>query len=157
MFPDPAPPLLPVLDAANLFSDADLRKIEAARKSISRRFPQFQWRICSISLPPETSLPVFGFWLLNACPLHDGETARQRASTILLLINARTGQAAIIPGYGAEAWLSDFDWRAILKTMAGPWREKNMSDLILRFFKSSRDSLEISWKRCGSGKSKEVL
>ena len=32
MFPDTPPPLLPVLDAANLFSDTDLRKIEAARK-----------------------------------------------------------------------------------------------------------------------------
>lgn len=157
MFPDSPPPLLPILDAANLFNEADLHKIEAARKSISRRFPQFQWRICSVSLAHETSLPLFGFWLLNACPLNDGETARQRASTILLLINARSGQAAVIPGYAAEPYLSDYDWMAILKTMVEPWRTKNRADLIIRFFKCSRHHLELAWNRCGTGISNEVF
>lgn len=157
MFPDPPPPLLPILDAASLFSKSDIRKIEAARGTISRRFPQFQWRICSVSLAHETSLPLFGFWLLNACPLNDGETSKQRDSTLLLLINARTGQAAVIPGYVAEPYLSDYNWQTILKTMAEPWLAKNMSDAIIRFFKSSRQHLELAWKRYGRGKSNEVF
>ncbi len=152
LFPDPPPPLLPILDAAGILTDDGIQKIESAREKIGRRFPQFQWRICSVCLPKETSLPVFGFWLLNACPLHPGETAENRAWTILLLINAATGQAAVIPGYSAEPFLSSDEWKSILSNMINPWRAKNPVEAILRFLKCSRTQLELVWKLHGTRK-----
>ncbi|MEO5917759.1 MAG: TPM domain-containing protein [Luteolibacter sp.] len=150
IFPDPPPPLLPILDAAGIFKDRDLRKIESARDAVSRRFPQFQWRICSVGLPRETRLSLFGFWLLNACPFHENETLEERAWTILLLVNADTGQAAVIPGYAAEPFLSDDEWKTILATMAESWRAGKPADAIVRFFNGSREQLNRAWRRFGS-------
>ena len=116
IFPDPPPPLLPILDAAGLFNDRDLRKIESARSAMHARFPQFRWKICSLFLPPEKRLPLFGFWLLNVCPFHGDETDEERAWTVLLLINAANGQVAAVPGYAAEPFLSDDESRPMAHT-----------------------------------------
>lgn len=153
MFAGEPPPLLPILDAVELLKQSDIRKIEAARESLRRRFPQFQWLICTVSLPPETSLPLFGFWLLNACPLHDKETIEHRASTILLLINAGSGQAAAIPAYAAEPYFSNDEWKTILATMAAPWRSGKPAEAIIRFFESSRSHLDRAWKSYGARRS----
>ncbi len=150
MFSDSPPPLLPILDAAGLLKDNDIRKIESARDVLRRRFPQFHWRICTVSLPQDTSLPVFGFWLLNACPLHLNETEDERSWTILLLINADSGQAAAIPGYAAEPFFSDDEWGSILATMAEPWQARRPAEAIIRFFKSSRSRLDRAWKLYGA-------
>ena len=109
MFSEEAPPLLPVLDAAGIWSSADIRRIESAREKLRRRFPQIQWRVCTVDLAEGTKLPVFGFWLLNAGERYVGETDNDRAWTILLLIDAASGQAAVVPGYGAERCLDDAD------------------------------------------------
>ena len=153
MFPDQPPPFLPILDAAGILKPDDVRKIEAARERLRRRFPQFHWRICTVILPPETRLPVFGFWLLNVCPLGEGETADDRASTVLLLINADSGQAAVVPGYAAESCLSDDAWKVVLTTMAGPWRAGKPAEAIIRFFTTTRSHLERAWKSYGVRKS----
>lgn len=147
MFPEPPPPLLPILDAAGILSESDLRKIESARDGLRRPFPQFQWRIFTVRTPREASLPLLGFWLLNACPLSENETAGQRAWTVLLLINADSGQAAVIPGYAAENHLSDDEWEAVIATMAGPWRLGKPAEAIVRFFESSRIHLKRAWRR----------
>lgn len=149
MFPDCPPPFLPILDAAGILKPNDVRKIEAARDSLRRRFPQFHWQVCTVILSPETRLPVFGFWLLNVCPLGEMEAADDRASTILLLINADSGQAAVIPGYAAESCLSDDVWKAILTSMAGPWRDGNPAEAIIQFFVNTRSQLERAWKSYG--------
>ncbi len=150
LFPDPPPPLLPILDAAGLLRDGDLRKIQLERDSLRRRFPQFHWRICTVSLPDGTGLPVFGFWLLNACPLHESETAEDRAATFLLLVDAASGQAAVIPGYAAEPYLSDDDWKIVLTAMTAPWQAGNPAEAIVAFFKASRRHLDAAWKRYGA-------
>lgn len=153
MFPDNPPPFLPILDAAGILKPGDVHQIEVARESLRRRFPQFRWWICSVILPPETRLPVFGFWLLNVCPLGEGETADDRASTVLLLINADSGQAAVIPGYAVESCLSDDSWKAVLTTMTGPWQAGRPAEAIIRFFTNTRSHLEGAWKSYGARKS----
>ncbi len=150
MFSDSPPPLLPILDAMGLWNESELKKIEAARDSLSRSYPQFQWRICTVSLPPDTQLPLFGFWLLNACPLHEKETSEERAWTVLLLIDFASGKAAVIPGYAAESCLADDDWQKSLNAMGNQWQSGNTADAVVEFFKSSRGHLDESWKFNGS-------
>ncbi|MEO7098323.1 MAG: hypothetical protein ABI162_03095 [Luteolibacter sp.] len=150
LFPGSPPPLLPILDAMGIWNDSDIQKIEAARESLRKRFPQLHWRVCTVGLPPETPLPVFGFWLLNACPLLENETSEDRAWTILLLIDVESGQAAAIPGYAAETCLADEEWQKALDAMAGPWQSGKTADAVVEFFKNSRSRLDESWKRNGS-------
>ncbi len=153
MFSDSPPPLLPILDAMGLWTESDLKKIEAERNSLRRRFPQFQWRICTVRLPPDAQLPLFGFWLLNACPLHEKETYEERAWTVLLLIDLASGRAAVIPGYAAETCLADDDWQKSLIAMASRWESGNTADAVVEFFKSSSSHLDESWKFNGSRRS----
>lgn len=153
LFPDDPPPLLPVLDAVGLLPEDGVRKIGSAVERLRRRFPQFHWKICIVNLPAGSSLPVFGFWLLNTSPLHDKETGVDRAWTILLLINAASGQAAVIPGYGADPFLADDEWKSALSHMAGPWRSGKPVEAILCFFKGARASLDHAWKRYGARRS----
>jgi hypothetical protein len=150
MFSDTPPPLLPILDAAGILKAKDFSKIEAARERLHRRFPQFRWRICTVTLPPETRLPVFGFWLLNMCPLDSAETREDRASTVLLLINAASGQVSAIPGYAVESYLSDDTWKLILQEMAESWQRGKSCEAIVRFFTATLNQLEIAWASYGS-------
>jgi hypothetical protein len=147
MFSDTPPPLLPILDAAGIWNSGELRKIETARDEVRRRFPQIQWRICTVILPPETNLSLFGFWLMNACPLHDTETPEERAWSVLLLIDQATGHAATIPGYSAESCLTDDCWKDAIATMAPLWRAGKTADAVAAFFRSSRSHLEAAWKK----------
>lgn len=149
LFPQPPPPLLPVLDAACIFSDRDVWRIDQARGRLHRRFPQFQWRVCTVDLLPGTDLSVFGFWLLNVCPLYRHEKAEDRAGTLLLLINSGTGEVAAVPGYAVEHVLSDDQWRTILVTMKDPWRAGRPVEAVIQFFKSTRRELESAWERYG--------
>lgn len=149
MFSDPAPPFMPVLDAAGIWNHDDVRKIEAARRKLRGSHPQFHWHVCSVMLPPGTSLPLFGFWMLNACPLYAGETEQERAWAVLLLIDAATGCAAVIPGYSAEPWLGDADWTAALSAMSVSWQAGDAGGAVLRFFETSARLLNRSWKKRG--------
>jgi hypothetical protein len=149
MFPDPAPPFMPLLDAAGIWNHEDVRKIEEARRKLRGTHPQFQWHVCSVMLPPGTSLPLFGFWMLNACPLYAGETAQERAWAVLLLIDARGSRAAVIPGYSAEAWLGDADWVEALSAMSVSWKAGHAGGAVLRFFETSARLLNRSWKKRG--------
>lgn len=147
MFPMSPPPLAPIIDAADILSEDDIAKIKTARNIVRRQYPQFRWRICSVCLPPDTSLSLFGFWLLNACPLQERETAGERAWAVLLIINAATGQAAVIPGYAAEPVLTDDEWQTALAAMAGAWRARKPAEAIIQFFKASNRQLNHAWKR----------
>lgn len=152
LFPDEAPPLLPVLDAVGLLPEDGIRKITAAMDRVRAGFPQFHWKVCIVNLPAGSSLPVFGFWLLNASPLYT-ETVDERAWTVLLLINEANGQAAVIPGYGAEPFLADQEWKTTLALMVEPWRSGKPVDAVLQFFKGAQGSLKHAWKRYGARRS----
>jgi hypothetical protein len=154
MFPGTPPPLLTVLDAAGLWKDADVRSIEAAREKLRRRFPQFRFFVCSCALPASNSLPAFGFWLLNTCPFNLNETAADRAWAVMLLLDAASGRAAVVPGYSAERWLDDADWSKVLASMSAHWKAGRHTDAVLRFFETAASFLEQSWKARGLRKGK---
>lgn len=147
MFGDTPPPLLPILDVVDLWTPKEQKKITAAVKAFNKRFPQIKWRICAVMLGAEVSLPVFGFWLLNVCPLNDGETDEDREWTVLLLVDGKTGNTSITTGYRAEVWLSDDDWSAALAEASSSLRQGETLIAVTNLLKSARASLEKAWKR----------
>ncbi|MEO8617620.1 MAG: hypothetical protein ABI600_21000 [Luteolibacter sp.] len=150
MFSDSPPPLLPILDVVGILNPSEVKKIETSRESLRRRFPQLHWRVCCVCLPPETGLSVFGFWLLNACPLYDKETSEERAWTVLLLIDVKSCLAAAIPGYAAETCLGDDKWQESLNAMAIPWKAGKTADAVVAFFENCRKQLDEAWKHHGA-------
>ena len=146
MFLDSPPPLLPVLDAAGIWTEAESRPIKAAAEKNRRRYPQLKFHVCSVMLPAEVNLAVFGFWLLNVCPLDAGETREERAWSVLLLINARTGNAAVIAGYSVEHWLGDRDWVQALDAMKPAWVAGKPDAAVIRFLTVTTGLLDRVWK-----------
>jgi hypothetical protein len=152
MFPGTPPPLVPIADFANLWSPADLKKIAAAQEKTQRRFPQFHWKIYSVSLPRETNLNLFGFWMVNASPLSPDETETQRAWTILLIFNAADGKVTVTPGYAAESWLAHDEWQHALLHMKRFWLANKRGDAVVAFFTLTRDLLTKARRRHSSSK-----
>lgn len=147
MFGENPPPLLPLLDVADLWSAKDQRMIKAAVSRFNRRFPQIRWRICGVALGEEVHLPLFGFWLLNASPLAKGETADDRSWTVLLLVDSETRHASVTTGYRAEAWLSDDMWEKALERAKEPFHAGEAGLAVTAFLKASRSLLEKAWSR----------
>ena len=147
LFGDSPPPLLPILDVTNLWNKKEEKNIKAAVSTFEKRFPQLRWRICSVALDAETSLPMFGFWLMNVCPLAQDETAEDREWTLLLVIDANTGRGSVTPGYSAEVWLSDEMWEVALDELSGPFRGGRPDLAVVNFLKSAQALFEKAWKR----------
>jgi hypothetical protein len=153
-FPYPPPPLMPVLDAARIWKGDEVHAIEIAREKLRRRYPQFRLHVCSVMLPAETSLPAFGFWLLNVCPLYVDETSEERMWVVLLLINAATGRVAVIPGYSAERWLTSVECVKALEAMAPAWKSGKPGTAVIRFCETATRLLDQVWKQRAARKSR---
>ncbi|QTN32118.1 hypothetical protein HZ994_07175 [Akkermansiaceae bacterium] len=147
MFGDSPPPLFELLDVADVWDGKDQAMIGAEVKAFRKKFPQLNWRICAVALDSGVSLPLFGFWLMNASPLLPGETGEDREWTILLLIDSNSGRASVTAGYRAEVWLSDEMWDTALAETAEPLRRGHAGKAVVSFLRKARVLLEAAWKR----------
>ncbi|MDP4626091.1 MAG: hypothetical protein NWT08_13250 [Akkermansiaceae bacterium] len=147
MFGENPPPLLPILDVVDLWTPKEQKKIASAVKAFGKRFPQIKWRICAVMLGAEVSLPVFGFWLMNVCPLNTGETEEDREWTVLLLVDGKTGNTSVTTGYRAEVWLSDENWVPALAEASSAMRQGDTLQAVTNFLKTAKASFEKAWKR----------
>lgn len=146
LFGEMVPPLLPVLDVADVWKPAEVDAILKATAALAKTYPQIQWRFCAVSLPRESKLPLFAFWLLNAAPLAKEETAETRTWTILLTIDVATGTANATSGYAVERWITPRDWRKILAQASEDWRGGSSADFAISFLKTSGSFLADAWQ-----------
>ena len=147
MFPLPLPPLRRLFDAADLWSKFEHGKIERRLKALERRFPQIRWSLYSMDAGDVANLRLFGFWLLNASPLAEGETEEQRAWTILVVFNGASGKVALVPGYGVEPWVSDDQWQRALSSMQERWSRGKRWSALSRFFDAAEVVLRSAYTR----------
>ncbi|MGD9418874.1 MAG: hypothetical protein Q7R22_008025 [Verrucomicrobiota bacterium JB025] len=146
-FPGSPPPMMPVLDAASMWGGDEVMLIEKTAAKLMSKFPQFRWYVCTLALPRDTALTTFGYWMMNASPLSVGETEYERGWSVLLLLDAESGNATAVPGYSAEAWLGDEDLEFALGAMGKSWRAGRSAEGVVRFFKRCQDRLELTWRR----------
>lgn len=147
MFPLPLPPLQTVFDAANLWTNREHARIRHRIEGLRRRFPQIRWSLYSLDAGEVANLRLFGFWLLNASPLAEGETEEERAWTILVVFNGASGKVALVPGYGAEPWVPDDQWQRALAEMSEPWSLGRRWRGLKLFFNASEKALRLAHTR----------
>jgi hypothetical protein len=147
MFGHNPPPLLPLLDVADIWSAKEQRAIRAAVARFNGRFPQIRWRICGVALDGEVSLPLFGFWLLNASPLAEEETPDDRSWTVLLLVNAETRRTSVTTGYRAEVWLADDMWEKALEETRSQLHKDASGAAVSAFLNTALKYFETAWHR----------
>lgn len=107
-FPFPAPPLGPVLDPNNYLSGEEKAAVTKKVLKMQKRFPQVRFLNCLVPLGDDVNLREFGFWLLNAGQVKEGDSAKSFA--ILLLIDPKAKTISVTVGYGMEVIVTDSEW-----------------------------------------------
>lgn len=132
-FPYTAPVLERFMDHAGVADEKLLSDVTAAVDDVMRRFPQVGLYFCMVQLEQTANLSEFGFWMMNACRLQQGQTEEDRAWSILLLVDVQTGVVAVSPGYAIEAFMEDSGWESLLKDISPQLRKGDYREALLGY------------------------
>jgi len=119
IFPYPAPPLLPIMDHAQILNESTSQAITEAFTPLRKKFPQIKIYVCFVKLLKSTSPRLFGYWLLNKSPL-------------------------ATPGYLAETWLPSSEIRQALNSCHRKLFAQNTQQAFAELSESLEDILQKS-------------
>lgn len=117
-FPYTPPVMERFMDNACIADEKLVNDINRVVDKIIGRFPQLGLYFCTVELDDPVSLPEFGFWMMNACQLQDGQEEKDRAWSILLLLDVKRGLVSLTPGYAIEAFMEDSRWEDALRSVS---------------------------------------
>lgn len=147
MFPGEFVSIDPVRDKAGLWDEKQQAAIRQARHVLRKRFPQIRFYVETVSLPAESSMPLYGFWRMNTAPLAKHETNDHRSWSVLLVIDAASSRASVTCGYRIGHWVGDKEWQSALESATGPWARKGSSAAVIEFFKQSAVVIQKAWSQ----------
>ncbi|MBK1831771.1 TPM domain-containing protein [Verrucomicrobiaceae bacterium R5-34] len=128
------PPVLECLmDHAGVTDDQTRSAVIAASDRVSAMFPQVKLYFCMVRLGEEVKLPEFGFWMMNACILQEGQTEIDRAWSILLIVDVERGIASVTPGYAIEAFMEDSGWEKLLTDISPQLNNEDYREALLGY------------------------
>lgn len=128
-----APRLTPmVADTTRSLRSLDHVNLKRRITAMQRRFPELSMQVVMHEFPGEHPFSMHVFWLFNAAAFDvDGSRGKDNHA-LLLAIDPARGEAAIMPGYGLEPFLSP-DALDHLLELAGPaWERALWAEGILR-------------------------
>lgn len=105
VFPYEPPAMEPIMDHLNTFSTEQIKGISAEFAKLTKKYPQVSLALCNLNLISSTDPRVFGFWMLNRCPLSQGESSDQRKFTLLLVIDQENQRLSASCGLALEPYL----------------------------------------------------
>ena len=146
-FPYTAPVLERVIDNAGVMDASWRPELDRAVDRLSTRFPQVGFYFCTVMLDDPVKLPEFGFWMMNACRLEQGQQELDRAWSILLLLDVKRGLVSITPGYAIEAFIEDSAWEDALRQISQPLIESNYQKAFLDFMRHAERLLVQAGKQ----------
>jgi TPM domain len=116
-------------------------------KSINRlhqMFPELVLQVILRLFPDQHPLSTHAFWLFNSGNFA-GESCRGKLNrSILLLIDPDRGEAAIIPGYGLEPFLTPEALKHLLELASPEWSNERWAAGILRVLDGIKNLLELA-------------
>ena len=143
-FPYTPPVLERIIDNAGIADEKLIKEINSAVDKFNVRFPQVGMYFCTVELDDPISLPEFGFWMMNACQLQEGQVEKDRAWSILLLIDVKRGLVSLTPGYAIEAFMEDSGWENILRKISEDLAAEDFRSALLDYVKGAEQLLRES-------------
>lgn len=143
-FPFTPPVMERFIDNAGIADEKLLNDINSAVNKLNVRFPQVGMYFCTVELDDPISLPEFGFWMMNACRLQEGQVEKDRAWSILLLIDVKRGMISLTPGYAIEAFIEDSGWEEALRRISEDLAADDYRSALLDYVKSAEQLLRES-------------
>ena len=138
-FPFAAPPLGPVVDPSNFLSKEEVTLVTKKVAKLQKRLPQVRFLNCLVALGDEVNLREFGFWLLNAGQMKEGEGAKNFA--VLLLIEPKERTISVTVGYGLDPLVMDTDWVKICEQSRDLFYRQKYGEGIEMFLNGAFDLL----------------
>ena len=130
-----------IIDNAGIADEKLIKDINSAVDKFNVRFPQVGMYFCSVELDDPISLPEFGFWMMNACQLQQGQVEKDRAWSILLLIDVERGLVSLTPLYAIEAFIEDSSWENTLRKISEDLAAGDFCSALLDYVKSAEQLL----------------
>ncbi|MGB2010330.1 MAG: TPM domain-containing protein [Akkermansiaceae bacterium] len=143
-FPFDPPVMQRWMDNAKVFDGAAKREVDHLIDRLVKQFPQVSLSICTVELDDPVSLSEFGFWMMNACRLQEGQGEENRAWRLLLIIDVKRELLSLTPGYAVEAFMNDADWQDALKMMIPDMIAKDYRTSLAGFVKDAIQLLRKS-------------
>lgn len=128
-----APRLVETLsDGANLIPASDHGRLRKRIAGVQERFPQLVLEVVTYRFPAEHPFSTHVFWLFNAAEFAGSMRRGKDNHAIMLVIDPGRLEAAVIPGYGLEPFLSSEALGHLLDLAAPAWEEGRWVDGIVR-------------------------
>ncbi len=120
-----------VADTTHQLSAQDLVRLKKRIHSIQRRFPQLVLQVVMHVFPPDHPFSMHVFWLFNAGNFAGDSKRGKENHALLIALDPNRSEAAIMPGYGLEAFLKPETLDHLLE-LAGPaWQGSQWASGIL--------------------------
>ena len=138
-FPFPAPPLSAVVDPNAFLSEQEAAAITKKVGKLQARLPQVHFVNCLVPLGDEVNLREFGFWLLNAGQMEEGDAAK--AFAVVFIIDPKNRAISVTVGYGLEPMVMDTEWVKICESYRDFFYRQKYSEGIELFLDKSFELL----------------
>ncbi len=101
-------------DRASSLTSAEAARLGKLLHRFENKFPQSVFSVFVTDLPAGTNVGEFAFWLANRAQFGSLEAVGEYNFDLLLVVEADTGNAALIVGYGLERIILEDDLNVAL-------------------------------------------
>jgi uncharacterized membrane protein YgcG len=129
-------------DSARVLRKGDQARLRRKITEMETRFPQLVMQVLIHKFPETHPFPMHVFWIFNAASFA-GELRRGKDNHALLLaVDPRRRESALMPGYGLEPLLPTESLGHLLDLASPAWEAGNWADGILRVLDGLQPLLE---------------
>ncbi|RPJ31791.1 MAG: hypothetical protein EHM17_01230 [Verrucomicrobiaceae bacterium] len=132
-----------VADTTGSLRTSDHARIKRRLAAMRRRFPQLVPQVVMHGFPAEHPFSMHVFWLFNAADFAGTSHRGRDNHALLLAIDPDRREAAIMPGYGLESFLTDEARARLLELAAPAWQDRRWADGILSVLDGIEPMLEF--------------
>ena len=134
------------MDHAGITNDKLCADLAGSVAKVVRKFPQVGFYVCLVEMDDPVKLSEFGFWLMNASQLQQGQVEKDRAWSLLLLIDVKRGLVSFTPGYAIEAFIEDSRWEESIRQISEDLASGDYRRALLNYVKNAGLLLQQSAK-----------
>ena len=145
-FPFDPPVMELMMDNVGIADDKLRSGLASAVDKVVRKFPQIGFYFCFVEMDDPVKLSEFGFWLMNASLLQEGQVENDRAWSLLLLIDVKRGLVSFTPGYAIEAFIEDSKWEESIRQISEDLAAGDYRSALLNYVKNAELLLQQSAK-----------
>lgn len=121
-----------VADTTGTLRTSDHKRVTRHLTRMQKRFPQLVPQVVMHRFPAEHPFSMHAFWLFNAADFAGASRRGRDNHALMLVIDPYREEAAIVPGYGLEPFLTRESLDRLLEMAEPAWQDLRWSDGILR-------------------------